>query len=109
MRIAKRYDRKGIVYNRNDEPVSMITMMEVNHTPSSTFNHFSVSHCLRKGWTLHGDFSGFTLTKGSSTIVFNIRIKSGSGYLWAAKIVPCEDPEGSIDVADTACEKNNEI
>ena len=94
MRIAKRYDRKGIVYNRNDEPVSVITMMGVNHTPSSSFNLFSVSHCLRKGWALHGDFSGFTLTRGSSTIVFDIRIKSGSGYLWAAKLFPVRTPKG---------------
>ena len=108
MKIAKRYDRKGIVYNRNDEPVSMITMMGVNHTPSSSFNLFSVSHCLRKGWTLHGDFNGFTLTKGSSTIAFNIRIKSGSGYLWAAKIVPCEALEGPMEVTNTACEANND-
>ena len=32
MTIENRYDRKGIVYNRNNEPVSTITMMGVNHT-----------------------------------------------------------------------------
>ena len=101
MRIAKRY-------NRNNEPVSVITMMEVNHTPSSSFNLFSVSHCLRKGWKVHGDFTGFTLTRGEFKIVFDIRIKSGIGYLWTAKIVPCVDPEGFMEMANITSEQNNE-
>ena len=108
MTTKKRYDRKGIVYNKNNEPVSTITMMGVNHTPSSSFNLFSVSHCLRKGWSLSGDFVGFTLTRGESIIVFDIRIQAGSGYLWAAKIVPVEIPEGLQEVANTAVEDVNE-
>ena len=83
-------------------------MIGVNHTPSSSFNLFSVSHCLRKGWSLRGDFSGFTLTRGDSNIVFDIRIQAGSGFLWAAKIVPVDVPEGPKEVVNTAVDEKIE-
>ena len=108
MTIRKRYDRKGIVYNKHNEPVSTITMMGVNHTPSSSFNLFSVSHCLRKGWSLSGDFSGFTLTRDASKIVFDIRIQAGSAYLWTAKTAPVDVPERSKEVVNTVFEDKNE-
>ena len=86
--IVKRFDMAGTVHNRQNEPVSSIVIRGVNHVPSSTFNLFSVAQSLKHGWKFYGNYQGFVLTKGDARIVFDIRIPSGTGYLWATTIVP---------------------
>ena len=86
--IIKRFDMAGTVHNRQNEPVSSIVIRGVNHVPSSTFNLFSVAQSLKHGWKFYGNYQGFVLTKGDARIVFDIRIPSGTGYLWATTIVP---------------------
>ena len=94
MRIHSRSDVRGTLYSKDDTPVSKIVLVGVNHTPNSNFNLFSVAMCLKHGWKLTADFhTGCVLTKGNQAICFDIRVKSGTGYLWVAKIVPDEVPD----------------
>ena len=86
--VIKRFDMAGAVFNKENKPVSSIVLRGVNHVPSSTFNLFSVAQSLKTGWKFFGNYQGFVLTKGSPRIIFDIRIPSGSGYLWATTIVP---------------------
>ena len=86
--IVKRFDMAGTVYDKHTKLVSSIVLRGVNHVPSSTFNLFSVAQSLKTGWKFYGKYQGFVLTKGSARIIFDIRIPSGSGYLWATTIVP---------------------
>ena len=89
MKIHSRSDIRGTLYTKENVPVSKIVLVGVNHTPNSNFNLFSVAMCLKHGWTLNANFNtGCVLTKDSQEIRFDIRVKSGTGYLWVAKIVP---------------------
>ena len=54
--------------------------------------------CLKHGWRLTADFqTGCVLTKENQEMRFDIRVKSGTDYLWVAKIVPDE----VMDIAAT--------
>ena len=86
--ILCRFDKAGFLHNKDNKRISRIVLKGVNYAPESSFNLFSVSHSLKKGWKIYGNFAGFTLTKGSAKINFDIRIRSGSGYLWATRLVP---------------------
>ena len=97
MRIHSRHDISGTLYDKDDNPVSKIMLVGVNYTPSSTYNLlFSLAICLKHGWQLNGNFdTGCVLTKNGQELRFDIRVKSGSGYLWVTKIVP----DGTIETA----------
>ena len=86
--IVKRFDMAGMIYDDGNKAVSSIVLRGVNHVPSSTLNLFSVAQSLKNGWKCYGNFQGFILTKGDARIIFDVRIPSGSGYLWATTIVP---------------------
>ena len=98
--IVKRFDMAGTVFNKHNEPVSSIVLRGVNHVPSSTFNLFSVAQSLKTGWKFFGNYQGFVLTKGNAKIIFDIRIPSGSGYLWATTIVPTTTAEITPEVTN---------
>ena len=96
MKIHSRHDISGTLYDRDDNPVSKILLVGVNYTSNSNFNLFSVAMCLKHGWELNSNFdTGCILTKNGQEIRFDIRVKSGSGYPWVAKIVP----DGTKDVS----------
>ena len=88
--IVKCFDTAGTVFDKHNKPDSSIVLRGVNHVPSSTFNLFSVAQSLKTRWKFYGNFQGFVLTKGDARIIFDIRIPSGSGCLWATTIVPCK-------------------
>ena len=98
--ILCRFDKAGFFHNKDNKRVSRIILKGVNYVPESSFNLFSVSHSLKKGWKIHGNFTGFTLTKGSVKINFDIRIRSGSGYLWATRLVPEGTSETKIETVN---------
>ena len=64
---------------------------------------------MKKGWKLYGNFNGFVLTRSASEIRLDIRIPSGSGNLWAARLIPegksCS-PDGH-EMSNLAGEKDN--
>ena len=86
--IIKLFDKAGILHNKINKPVSRLVLRGVNYAPASSFNLFAVSQSMKKGWKLYGNFNGFVLTRGASEIRFDIHIPSGSGYLWAARLIP---------------------
>ena len=86
--IIKRYDKADILHDKTNKPVSRLVLKGVNYAPASSFNLFAVSQSMKEGWKLYGNFNGFILTRVTSEIRFDIRIPSGSGYLWAARLMP---------------------
>ena len=96
--ILCRFDEAGFLHNKDNKRISRIVLKGVNYAPESSFNLFSVSHSLKKGWKIYGNFSGFTLTKGSAKINVDIRIRSGSGYLWATRLVPEGTSEPKVEL-----------
>ena len=104
MKIHSRSDIRGTLYNKENTPVSKTVLVRVNHTPNSTFNLFSVATCLKHGWILTANFeTGCVLTRDRQEIRFDIRVKSGTGYLWVAKIVP--DDVNEVSAANIATSK----
>ena len=60
--------------------------------------------CLKHGWTLNANFeTDYLLTRDKQKIRFDIRVKSGTGYLWVAKIVP--DDVNEVSAANIATSK----
>ena len=48
------------------------------------YNLFSLSKCLNEGWTMSGNTECIKLTKGDTTIRFDIKVHSPKGVLYAA-------------------------
>ena len=96
--IIKRFDLKGTLMSKNNKKIATMILKGVNHAPASAFNLFSVAQSLKNGLKLTGDFDCLQLTKGSKSLRFDIRVRSGSGYLWCARIVPSSSPTGPLEV-----------
>ena len=101
MEISHRYDMRGIAKNKDGADVARVTITGINHVPTARFNLFSATYAVTNGWTFFGDSTGVTLNKGSSSMKFDLLIPTGSGFLYAIRIVP----ESDLDVAAVAVEK----
>ena len=79
-------DLKGQVCNRYGVPLHAVNIKGVKYVPNSSFNLFSVSKRLREGWTLHGNKNMIWIQKGETKIVFDIRIDTTEGCVFAIYI-----------------------
>ena len=101
MEISHRYDMRGIAKNKDGADVARVTITGINHVPTARLNMFSATYAVTNGWTFFGDSTGVTMNKGSSSMKFDLLIPTGSGFLYAIRIVP----ESDQDVAAVAVEK----
>ena len=76
----------GTVYNKQDEPVYPVKLQNVVVSQAATFNLFSITSMLKKGWILSGSTNHLTLTKDAIVIDFDIKIATHKGMLFCIKI-----------------------
>ena len=58
-------------------------LREVSHLPDGKFNLFSVSRLQNEGWLLHRDKNCIWMTKEKGKIVFDIKIPTPKGAVYA--------------------------
>jgi len=91
---------KGIVCNKSGKQLYPITMKGVKHVPNSKFNLFSVTKRLKDGWKLHGDKHSMWLEKKDMKVVFDIRVDTKEGCIFAIYIKRNEGSElNALEVA----------
>ena len=93
MAIVNKYDMRGIAKDKEGADVARVTITGINHVPTARFNLFSATYAVSNGWTFYGDPTGVTLNKGTSKMKFDLLIPTGTGFLYAIRIVPDNDSE----------------
>ena len=78
-------DKKGIIIQKNGARVPIL-MKNVKYVPHLYCNLFSISAALKEGCTLEGNLNKLMLTKKGQNYVFDRRVKSGKGFLFAMKV-----------------------
>ena len=58
--------------------------IKINHCPEGRFNLLSISKFQQEGWLLHGDENRIWLTKGTTTLLFDIKISTRKSVLYCA-------------------------
>eukprot|EP00957_Ditylum_brightwellii_P034200 2591820-Ditylum_brightwellii.AAC.1 len=74
-----------------------MTIKDVVHMPGSSCNLFSLTKRLNQRWTLGGNSDSIWLKKGGQKIVFDIKIKTPKGAIYA--IYTKRHPSGTSEVA----------
>ena len=80
-------DILGTVVNKEGVSVMTAIIIEVSHLPNGKFNLFSTTTMQQKGWLLGGNANITWLEKGNITLVFNIKIQTKKGTLFAMRHV----------------------
>ena len=75
---------------------SPIRIQDVTIMPNGTFNLFSVSQALSKGWEMEGNKNETTLKKGKCELKFDLKISTSKGVLYATKIARRSEICGTI-------------
>jgi hypothetical protein len=97
----------GLITDASGKELQSVKMCNVKHVKSAKFNLFSITKRQEDGWILHGNRDTIWLTKEDKTVVFNIKIKTSEGMVFAMNIkrkeeeqtqeeleMPPEDEEG---------------
>jgi hypothetical protein len=58
-------------------------MPDVKVVPDNKFNLFSITKKLISGWKLGGDTNSTWLSKGNNNVVFDLKIKTKEGSIYA--------------------------
>ena len=73
----------GMVCNKFGNQLNRVTIHDVAVIPSAGYNLFSISKMLKQGWKLTGDEELLVITKGENKLVFDIRVQTPRGVLFA--------------------------
>ena len=76
-------DISGIMCDQYGVEIGPSKLCEVSHLPDGKFNLFSVLHLQNEGWLLHGDKDCIWMTKEKGRIVFDIKIPTPKGAVYA--------------------------
>ena len=93
----------GIFCDKYGNEQHNVTIKDMVHSPSSEFNLFSLTKRLDDGWTLGGDSDIFWISKGDKKVVFDIKIKTPKGAIFAAYFK--RDLIGQDEVAAVVADK----
>ena len=77
-------DVSGNFCNKFGEEVGYATIKEMVHTPNAEYNLFSITKRLDDSWELKGSSQAIWIEKGSLKVVFDIKIKTPKGAIFAA-------------------------
>jgi hypothetical protein len=80
------FDLPGVITDANGKELHSVKMYNVKHVKSAKFNLFSITKRQEDGWILHGDRDAIWLTKEDKTIVFDIKIKTSEGLVFAINV-----------------------
>ena len=76
-------DISGIMCDQYGVEIGPGKLHEVSHLPDGKFNLFSVLRLQNEGWLLHGDKDCIWMTKEKGKIVFDIKILTPKGAVYA--------------------------
>jgi Reverse transcriptase (RNA-dependent DNA polymerase) len=80
------FDLPGVITDSSGNELQAVKLLNVRHVPSAMFNLFSTTKRQKAGWSLHGDDEAIWLTKGEHKIVFDIRIETPEGLVFAVNM-----------------------
>jgi hypothetical protein len=76
----------GIVKNCEGGIQGNITLLEVMFLPNGQYNLISITKVMQSGWKLEGDENKISLRKHNKILIFEIKIKTSRGVLFAVRI-----------------------
>jgi hypothetical protein len=85
-------DLSGWKCDKSGNKECKILMSDVKVVPDNKFNLFSITKRLNSGWKLGGDTNSIWLSKGNNKVVFDLKIKTKGGSIYAM-YVHWEGPE----------------
>ena len=74
----------GVLHDKNGNALNRVKMQDVSVVPSGGFNLFSITKMQMSGWKLEGDKQSIRLTKNGQEIIFDIKIQTPKGVIFAA-------------------------
>jgi hypothetical protein len=83
----------GVITNASGNELQSVKMCSVTHVKSAKLNLFSLTKQQEDGWILHGDSDTIWLTKEDKIVVFNIKIKTSKGMVFAMNIKQKEEEQ----------------
>ena len=81
-------DLPCVACDKEGSQLDRIRMTAVSVVPTSGFNLFSISRCLKEGWKLSGTAEALILSKGRMTLKFDIVIPTEKGVIFAIYLQP---------------------
>ena len=76
-------DVSGHVCDKFGSEINYATIKEMVHTPNAGYNLFSITKRLDDGWELKGNSQAIWIEKGVHKVVFDIKIKTPKGAIFA--------------------------
>ena len=76
-------DLSGNFCNKHGKEVGQATIKDMVYTPRAGYNLFSLTKRLDDGWILGGDKNSLWISKGENKVVFDIKIKTPKGAIFA--------------------------
>jgi hypothetical protein len=73
----------GVIMDKNGNEILSARLQNVKHVKSAKFNLFSLTKRQKDGWLLSGDSEAISIMKGGLKIVFDIRIETPEGLIFA--------------------------
>jgi hypothetical protein len=80
------FDLPGLITDASGKELQSVKMCNVKHVKSANFNLFSITKQQEDGWILHGNRDAIWLTKEDKTVVFDIKIKTSEGMVFAMNV-----------------------
>ena len=97
----------GVFCDKYGTERNKVTIEEMVYSPESEFNLFSLTKRLDAGYLLGGDKNAIWISKGNQKIVFDIKIKTPKGAIFAAYFK--RDVGGDNEVAAVVADKKKRI
>eukprot|EP00957_Ditylum_brightwellii_P132373 10094246-Ditylum_brightwellii.AAC.1 len=79
-------DISGTVCSKNGATINDCKMVDIKYCKENTYNLFSITKCLKNGWSLHSNNKKIWITKGQQKVVFNTQIPAKEGLIFAVYI-----------------------
>ena len=81
--------RKHLLMKQKDGQDIQVSLYPFKYVPDLKTNLFSLTQAMKNGWTIGNDGLHITVTKGDAKIIFDVLMKTQSGYLCAVETYTC--------------------
>ena len=88
---------KGIAFNKNNNKQGIITLSNMVYLPNGKYNIISLTKIMETGWKIVGNTNGIKLVKDNKNFIFDIKIKTSTGTLYAVKIDNMEEVLATVN------------
>ena len=76
-------DIPGIICDKHGNEIQSVTVTNCRNNPKANFNLLSLTKLLKDGWQMAGDDESITMSKGPTSIKFDIVIPTQNGAIYA--------------------------